>query len=226
MEDMANGAPEDPVTCRHPELGSADHTEAAETGDQYAARHNPFVYFHSIIDTPQCDRSVVDFGELGGDLRHPARTPDFSFISPNLCSDGHDDPCVQAPDKPGGIPRIEAWLKQEVPAILGSDAYADKGLLVVTFDEAEDDSSSCCHERSGPNTLAPGIGGPGGGRIGAVLLSPCITPGTRVKASFNHYGLLRSVEKLFGLPYLGYAGQAGLRSFNRKIFNRKPCRAP
>jgi hypothetical protein len=40
--------------CRHPALGSVDDTKKAKVGDQYAARHNPFVYFHGIIDSPTC----------------------------------------------------------------------------------------------------------------------------------------------------------------------------
>jgi hypothetical protein len=36
MEDM--GTP-----CRHPALGAVDDTQKAKAGDQYAARHNPFV---------------------------------------------------------------------------------------------------------------------------------------------------------------------------------------
>ena len=43
MQDM--GSP-----CRHPALNGRDDTQSARVGDQYAARHNPFVYFHSIID--------------------------------------------------------------------------------------------------------------------------------------------------------------------------------
>src|SRR3954454_9451049 len=41
MEDM--GTP-----CRHPALNAPDSTQQATPTDQYAARHNPFVYFHSI----------------------------------------------------------------------------------------------------------------------------------------------------------------------------------
>ena len=31
--------------------------------------------------------------------------------------------------------------------------------------------------------------------------------------------MLRSVEDIFGLPYLGYAGQSGLKAFGPEIFN-------
>src|SRR5689334_21846800 len=49
MQDMAN---EDPPTCRHPSLNGRDGTQSASATSQYAARHNPFVYFHSLIDGP------------------------------------------------------------------------------------------------------------------------------------------------------------------------------
>jgi hypothetical protein len=51
----------------------------------------------------------------------------------------------------------------------------------------------------------PGKTGPGGGRIGAVLLSPLIRPGTVSTVAYNHYSLLRSIEDIFGLPHLGDA---------------------
>ena len=54
--------------CRHPALNATDDTQKAEPGDQYAARHNPFVYFHSIIDSPSCARNDVPLSRLPGDL--------------------------------------------------------------------------------------------------------------------------------------------------------------
>ena len=51
--------------------------------------------------------------------------------------------------------------------------------------------------------------GSGGGKIGAVLVSPFIAPGTVDKTPYNHYSLLRTAEDLFGLDHLGYAGARG-----------------
>ena len=48
----------------------------------------------------------------------------------------------------------------------------------------------------------------GGGRTGAVLLSPFIKPGTWNNTAYNHYSLLRSIEDTFGLAPLGYANDA------------------
>jgi hypothetical protein len=104
-----------------------------------------------------------------------------------------------------------------------SPAYRADGLLVINFDEALSiDASACCHQPPGPNTAKPGVNGPGGGRTGAILLSRFIKPGTVSRVPYNHYSLLRSVEDIFGLSYLGYAGRAGLASFGRDIFTAYP----
>ena len=81
--------------------------------------------------------------------------------------------------------------------------------MIITFDEAAtSDTSSCCGEIPGPDSPEPGVNGPGGGDVGAVLLSPCIAPGTVSTVPYNHYTMLRSVEDIFGLPHLGYAQPA------------------
>jgi phosphatidylinositol-3-phosphatase len=220
MQDMGNSAT-DPKTCRHPALNSQDHTQSAKAGDQYAARHDPFVYFHSIIDdAATCNANVVPLDRLPADLASADSTRNFSFITPNLCEDGHDSPCVDG--RPGGLVSADAFLRTWVPRILGSAAYRRDGLLIVTFDEAETgDASACCDEQPGPNTPNPGgpTPGPGGGRTGAVVLSPWVRPGTINGQPYNHYSLLRSLEDVFGLGHLGYAGRAGLTAFGADVFN-------
>jgi hypothetical protein len=217
MEDMALG---EPKTCRHPAINARDGTQSATKEDQYAARHNPFVYFHSIIDRPICATNVVDLSALPADLRAKSTTPSYSFITPDLCSDAHDEPCVDG--RPGGLHSANDFLQEWIPKITGSPAYADGGLVIVTFDEAEDDASDCCNQPMGPNT--PNNGGPtqgnGGGRIGAVLLSPYIKPGSVNDTPYNHYSLLRSTEDMFGLPHLAYAAQENLKPFEEDVFNR------
>jgi phosphatidylinositol-3-phosphatase len=228
MEDMnAPTGAEQP--CRHPSIGAQDNTQSAEPNDMYAARHNPFVYFHSIIDFPTCAQNDVDYSHLAGDLQSKQATPSYSFIVPNLCNDGHDEPCVNG--EPGGLAQADGWLRDHVPQILSSPGYKDHGLLIVTFDEAEGeppdgDASACCDEQPGPNTPNPGgpIPGPGGGRVGAVMLSPCIQPGTVDETPYNHYSMLRSIESLFGLDFLGFAGQEGLVTFSEgNVFADGPC---
>ncbi len=220
---MTDATPAGPA-CGHPALDQPDHTEVATANDQYATRHDPFVYFHSVIDNrAYCDAHVVSFQPLAADLATTASTPSFSYLTPNLCNDGHDPHCADG--QSGGLPRVDAFLSMVVPQIMASPAYKAGGMIVVTFDEADtSDASACCGEgtdaASHPNTPQPGLTGPGGGRIGAVVLSPFVRPGTVSNVPYNHYSLLRTLEDLFGLPHLGNAGQAGVTSFGPDVYTR------
>jgi hypothetical protein len=219
MEDMGNSTPSKPATCRHPALNAPDGDQSAKANDQYAARHNPFVYFHSIVDTPACDANDVPLDRLPNDLASASRTANFNFITPDLCADGHDSSCPDG--APAGLQGIDNFLRIWVPRILASPAYKQGGLLIVTFDEAESDNSACCNEQPGPNTPNPAgpQPGPGGGKTGAVLLSQYIQPGSTNNNEYNHYSLLRSMEDLFGLPHLAFAAQDGLKPFGSDVFN-------
>jgi hypothetical protein len=223
MEDMGNSAPAKPATCRHPAIGAPDSDQSAKASDQYATRHNPFVYFHSITDTPSCNANDVPLDRLPADLTTAQSTPNYVFITPDLCADGHDDTCADG-TSPGGYKGIDAFLRKWVPRIVDSPAYVDGGLLAVIFDEADSDNSACCNEQPGPNTPNPAgpHPGPGGGKTGAVLLSQFIHPGSINATPYNHYSLLRSVEDIFGLDHLAFAAQDGLRPFGSDVFNATP----
>ncbi len=218
-EGMGATPTREAAECGHPGVGSIDNTQTATGADQYATRHNPFVYFHSIIDdTTLCDTHVVGLDLLPADLASAASTPNYVFITPNLCNDGHDGTCANG--GPGGLPAADAFLRAWVPRITSSPAFKhENGLLVVTFDEAAvSDTSACCGEIPGPLSPLPGLTGPGGGDTGTVLLSPCIAPGTVSYVPYNHYTMLRSVEDLFGLAHLGYAGLPGGQSLGPDVF--------
>jgi phosphatidylinositol-3-phosphatase len=215
QEDIANAAT-GPSTCRHPKLGAADPTSQARRGDQYTTRHNPFMYFHSVIDSPTCTAKVVGLDALTSDLAAAETTPTFSYITPNLCHDGHDDPCVDG--RSGGLAAADKWLRKWVPKILRSPAFRQDGMLVITFDEAENDARACCGSPAPPNVARAGITGPGGGRVGALVLSPLVTPGSTSRVPYNHYSLLCSIEDIFGLTHLGYAAQPGLTCFGADVF--------
>jgi hypothetical protein len=207
------------TACRHPALGAPDSTQKARVGDQYAARHNPFVYFRSITDTPDCAARDVGLRFLPTDLASVSTTPNLSYITPNLCDDGHDAPCVDG--RPGGLTSADAFLKIYVPKILASPAFQKDGALVITFDESDSpqsDATACCGEGAAPNTPMPGITGPGGGRVGALVLSRFVTPGATSAHPYNHYSLLATIEDLAHVGRLGYAQQA--TRFGTDVFSR------
>ena len=230
MQDMGNNPARDRTVatprgpaCGHPATWGIDHTQGATATDQYAVRHEGFMYFRSVTgDARYCAAHVLSFKPLRGDLASAGRTPAFSWISPNLCDDGHDVPCVTG--QPGGLRQIDRFLASWVPVIMASQAYRDGGLILITFDEGTTDTA-CCGEQSGfssshPNTLSPGLGGPGGGDVGLVALSPFIKPGTVSTVAYNHYSMLRTIEDIFGLRHLGDAAMAQVKSFGPDVFTR------
>ncbi len=216
--------------CAHPALGAAGGgapipAQTPPAGQAYATWRNPFVYFDSVIASPTCASDDVGLSSLKTDLASAKSTPSFSYIVPDLCDDGNATPC--APGAPAGMAAADGFLQKIVPEILGSKAYKENGLLAITVDEAPSsgeyaDSSSCCGQPSFPNLPAPvsATGTPGGGQVGALLLSPFIKGGGTDQDTYNHFSLLRTVEDFFGLSHLGYAAGREVSSFAVSIFSK------
>jgi hypothetical protein len=225
-EDLANGSPS-VATCRHPTSGQSDPTQSGRPGDEYATRHNPFVYFHSLVDLSDCASDDLPLTQLPADLASAAKTPNYAFIAPNLCHDGSEAVCANG--EQGGLASADAFLKQWVPLILNSSAYKKDGLLVITFGDAPaSDTSGCCQSAAsgnGSNSTGTPAAVSGGGRVGALLLSRYVTPGALNTTPYNHYSLLRTTEDLFGLNHLANANRTGVQTFGsdvlKGVFPRK-----
>jgi hypothetical protein len=146
---------------------------------RYAARHNPAVYFLPI--RTQCRHRDVRMGGRTGRFAEALAAnslPAFSFVTPNLCHDGHDCSTAAADD----------WLGRWLDRIVSSRAYAlGRTVVVVTWDE--DDGSAA-------------------NRVPTVVIAPTVPPGTRVGRRLTHYSLLRATEQLLGLPLLQNAKTA------------------
>jgi hypothetical protein len=252
MEDMGNDPARESKTCGHPVVNKADGAEVPEApskkvplGDQYATRHNGFVYFHAIIDEPSCKTNVVNLTDLETDLKKVATTRNVNFITPNVCNDGHDAPCVNK--QPGGLVSANEWLRKWVPLITESPAFKKDGLLVINFDEGGPfqnpttngglaytfPGTSCCGQLAGPNlgkfpsvdkitsTITLTYDSFGGDNTGAVVISPFVKPGTISRSTaYNHYSLLKTIEDIFHLGHLGYAAQPTVTSFGADVFTQ------
>jgi phosphatidylinositol-3-phosphatase len=213
--------------CAHPTLGQPDPTaeQSVSTGP-YATFRNPFVYFASILDAPACAGGDVGLSALKADLASVKGTPSFSYIAPDRCDDANPTPCT--PGAPAGLVPADTLLKQVVPEITASKAYKESGLLVITVDEAPSsgefaDSSSCCGQPLFPNDPVKTLAGAprGGGTVGALLLSPFVKGGTVSQEELDHFSLLRTIEDLFSLPHLGYAGASSVKSLEPSMFTAK-----
>lgn len=195
----------------------------------YARKHNPFVFFQSGVQSGECAANDVPLTNLQSDLASASTTANVSYIFPDECDDGHSDCTSATPLAP--IPEVgaevdemtqyDAFLKTYVPMITSSPAFHD-GLLVVTFDEGYDPFGCCGEPAQDPDGSFPGgedgSPGTGGGQVGAVAISPFITPGTVSDGQYNHYSLLGSIEDLFGLPHLGEARLPGTTTFGSDVY--------
>ena len=86
----------------------------------YVIKHNPFAFYGG-----QCPSNVVPLSQLDADLSED--TPNFVWITPNLCHDGHD--CSARTS--------DQWLAEVVPKITESAAWKEDGVLFVLWDEAD-----------------------------------------------------------------------------------------
>jgi hypothetical protein len=137
----------------------------------YAQRHNPFIYFDDIRTTAQCN-NIVPLTSLTADLGSVPSTPDYVWITPNLCNDMHD--C--------SIATGDTWLSNTDQQILHSAAFTSQSsLLVVTFDE--DDASQ-------------------NNQVATLLIAHSVAPGFRSATAYNHYSLLRTIGQSWGLAPL------------------------
>ncbi len=153
----------------------------------YAPRHNPVVYFTDVtnnndVSSAYCIAHVRPFSELVTDLGNNT-VPNYVFISPNLCNDGHN-PCAPLNDP---IAQTDIWLQTNLPMLLNSQAYKNAGAIFITWDEAE--------------------GNAGDGPLGMIVLSPFAKGnGYSNTVHYTHGSLLRTVQEIFGVsPLLGDA---------------------
>jgi hypothetical protein len=133
----------------------------------YARKHEPAISFRSISGSPtRCAdiRPISDFDPT---------VADYAFIVPNLCNDAHDCPLSIA----------DAWLSKLVPRILGSSAWKDRGVLFITFDEADGQDREV-------------------NRVATLVIAPSVVPGTRSSMAHSHYSLLRTIQDGLGLDCL------------------------
>jgi len=151
---------------------------------QYAARHDPFVYFDDIVNsTARCSRIVpANSGGRGGpddlflsDLASPSTASNLMWLTPNLCNDMHDCPITTG----------DTYLSQVVPNILNSTLFThQKAALFVTFDEG--------------NGYCP-LNGTSRDCVYAVWAGPVVKTNFQSPNQYNHYSFLKTLEAVWKL---------------------------
>ena len=160
----------------------------------YVIKHNPFSSFENIINN--ADRwSKIDnqFG-FYNDVA-TGKLPNYAWFTPDMWNDGHylvgtqSEPAERAPLL---VDQQANWLNYFFANLNfpGPDSLLpDNTLVVITFDEADyeaDWDKGKKYTYDGPN------------QVYTVLLGDKLSP-AKQDEGFNHYSLLRTVEKNFSL---------------------------
>jgi len=164
--------------------GIASHTCPIATSGKYVPKHNPFVFFRDIVGsppsatTPGCASHHKSYADFAADLAQGLTG--YIFITPDLCHDMHG-----ALTCPSGIfdgPNIKAgdtWLSKELPRIIAYTQSHDDAVIFLTWDEG--DSSNV---------------------IPFFAIGEHVKGGHTSTVTYSHSSLLKSVEKLLGVPVL------------------------
>ena len=168
-------------TCVHPNSGAVDDVQLPYAGVDYDTRHNPFIYFHSLLDLGGCSENDVSLSQLPKDLHTLKSTPAYSYIGPGTCEDGSAQTCSDG--SPAGLAGEDAFLHQWVPVIQRSAAYRKDGVIVIVF------------------ALSGGSGG-ASAPMGALVLSRWAPAGKVISTVYNPYSILRGTGDLLGLAPL------------------------
>jgi acid phosphatase len=168
---------------------------AQTSSGEYAAKHNPAVYYSSLSDCPANDVTIAAVtcnptttntpctpapsNAFTDDLANDT-LPQFVFVTPSLLNDMHD----------GTITQADNWLLTYMPLIFASKAYLRGDVAVQLL---WDEQSTAVFGGPTPN----------------VFISPYIAAGTASSTPMNHFSMLRAWENALGIStYLGCASGA------------------
>jgi hypothetical protein len=156
----------------------------------YVRRHTPFMSFTNVsTNQSRCTKHIVNASIFQKDLAN-GTLPAFSFYTPNLVNDGHDS-STDVADK---------WFQKTFGPLLDDPKFADV-LVIATFDE-----NSC-------NTIGAGDAPEDAAKkarcvgdqnvVYTAFVGNGVKPGASSDSEYNHYSLLKTIEKGFGLGDLG-----------------------
>jgi hypothetical protein len=183
----------------------------------YAQKHNPFLYFSDIRNSPTRLANIVPFEtNFVADLAS-GNVANFVFIAPDQCHDMHgispstaalvNLPACGYPASGldhGAIQLGDAFLQATVSAIMMSSVWQQSSsAIVIVWDE--DDYSGfdgCCGSPTGVDGVTLG-----GAQVPAIVITSGGPNGRPMQFNkpANHYSLLATIEALWHLPCLGQA---------------------
>jgi hypothetical protein len=225
-------------TCSHPNSNAVDDLALTGTEPGYDTRHNPFIYFHSLLDLGDCATDDVDLSKLPAALAKKSRTAMFSYIAPGQCADAVPPTGAGTATDPANttttstttsttststtLASTSTTSTSTTAAPGATPAAADPCPAGQPVGIAAEDAflklwvprilASPAYRQNG--VLVISFAGAGvkraahGIRTGALVLSRYAKKGTTLHTVYRPYSLLRSVEDMLGDTPLAHAKSA------------------
>src|SRR6476660_9127091 len=146
----------------------------------YAPKHDPFIFFQDVSGNPPsktntyCAAHSKPYSSFATDLA-ANNIASYVFITPNLCNDMHG--ATGCPNS-NSIRSGDDWLKAELPRIIDW-AITHSAAIFITWDE-------------GSST----------GKMPFLAVGPGVKVNYTGTVSYTHSSIIKSVEQIFGLPFL------------------------
>ena len=210
---------------------------------RYYRKHNAFASFHTIQADESRWNKIVSDVEFWQDARGgEGELPEYSWFTPDIWNDGHYlyNTHVDTNPRTQLVPQLAGWLEYVFlgdidanmvqggtasgldklglnldvdllltdPDTAWKQSYVPDGtLIVITFDEADYDAEGYDTNYDGPN------------QVYTVLLGDMIAPGANDPTPFNHYSLIKTIERNYGMGDLGKNDRAA--NWFRLLWQRK-----
>jgi phosphatidylinositol-3-phosphatase len=163
------------------DLSSSTGACPVHSSGNYAAKHDPFVFFQDIAGNPPaatnayCSAHHKAYTTAGfaADLA-AGSIGRYTFITPNLCNDMHTA-CSPTNDE---IKQGDNWLAANLPQLI-TWVNAHQGVIFVVWDED--------------------------GTLPFLVIGPNVKQGHASSVTYDHGSLTKSVDEILGLPVLSTA---------------------
>jgi hypothetical protein len=188
-----------------------------KTLDPYKIGHNPPI-FYTNIPAAECqanDLPVTDLtaqsGALWNDLQNQT-LPSFSWVTPSENNDGEGSGTAAQ-----NLQTADTWLKNFLATVQQSNSYqAGNTVVLVTYDEGTGSDTVKNEDCSNQSLDMPVVNGTSAHQdschVPFFVVYPYTVAGTNDGTFFDHYSVTKTIEDLFGLPYIAHAADAGTNS--------------
>jgi hypothetical protein len=199
-----------PLTSFSGNFVSGVNAYNGSTQYNYAAKHNPMVFFtdtnggNNATPSNPLSTHYAPLQQLAIDLAND-NVADYNWITPNQYNDMHTSLTGGYQGLTGDAANIKQgddFLSQIVPLIMGSKAYKNHGVIILWWDESESDGVSGDIADDFNHT------------IGEIIISPHAHPNVNglpfaSSVNYSHSSDLRTMQEIFRVgPFLGDAANA------------------